>query len=383
MEIQDKKYLELLEYIRHELTPSEEKDVESWINLNDTNRKIYKDILRKNYYLRWSLKSKQINSEYEWNKLSSSLNKNKRIKFYYVAASIVLLLSFSLYLATSIEKTNIKVVVSQIIKPGVKSAELILSNGEKVAITNKTTLLKENNGQLINIDSLNGITYKDGVSHNSKLLYNTIRTQRGNEYNLQLSDGTRIWLNSDSELKYPTIFDGDVRKVYLLKGNAYFKVAKNKAKAFIVKMQNQQIKVYGTQFCVDAYNKNNITTVLVEGSIGLSTNTVNEVRLKPGELGKVNMESGDVEVKKVDLRPYIAWQEGSFVFRNQRLEDIMMQLERWYNVTVFYQNSATKDYHFTGDMKRYETINQILDFISLAANVKFEVKNNTVIVKNK
>ena len=383
MEIQDKIYLELLAYIRHELTPSEEKDVDSWINLNDTNRKIYKDILRKNYYLRWSLKSKQINFEYEWDKLSSNLNKDRRIKFYYVAASIVLLLSFSLYLFTSTETINQKVIVSQIIKPGVKSAELILSNGEKVAITDKTALLKENDGQIINIDSIKGVTYKNDTSHNSKILYNTIRTQKGNEYNLQLSDGTKIWLNSDSELKYPTRFDGEIRKVYLLKGNVYFKVAKNKAKAFIVKMQNQQIKVYGTQFCIDAYNKNSITTALVEGSIGLSTNVGNEVRLKPGELGKLNIESGDVEVKKVDLRPYIAWQEGSFVFRNQRLEDIMIQLERWYNVTVFYQNSATKDYHFTGDMKRYKTINQILDFISLTANVKFEVKNNTVIVKNK
>ena len=385
MNISDQKYQDLIDYISDELKESERITIEVWINESDVNRKIYEKILRKVIYTRWSLKSTQIDSEKEFKKFEKKLSAKVRYFTYIaVAASVIILFGISTPSLWNQYQENQEVIASLLpIQPGKKGAQLILSNGKKVEIENQSKEIKEKNGSLIQIDSLTGLEYDQKQSETQKLIYNTLKVPRGNEFNLQLADGTKVWLNADSELKYPVQFTGDDRQVYL-KGEAYFEVTHNKNKAFIVNSYNQQVKVYGTEFCVNAYNHDVIKTVLVEGSVGIRANSrAKEFKLKPGELGVVNHETGQVQIKKVNVRPYIAWKNGDFVFENESLENIMLRLERWYNVKIFYMNEECKDFRFSGDMKRYSDVRKLLYFIQKTSDAKFEINNNTIVVMAK
>jgi ferric-dicitrate binding protein FerR (iron transport regulator) len=141
------------------------------------------------------------------------------------------------------------------------------------------------------------LEYKEKATTKSKLIYNTLKTARGNEFDMQLADGTRVWLNADSELRYPVQFTGNDRKVFL-KGEAYFEVSHDENKAFIVDTYGQEVKVYGTEFCINAYDEKITKTVLVEGSVGVRAKQSKlETKLKPGELGLADVQSGELEVK--------------------------------------------------------------------------------------
>jgi ferric-dicitrate binding protein FerR (iron transport regulator) len=135
---------------------------------------------------------------------------------------------------------------------------------------------------------------------------------------------------------------------------------------------------------VNAYDQNEIKTVLVEGSVGIKANSKGiEAKLKPSELALVNLQTGAINVKQVNVRPYIAWKDGDFVFENQPLEDIMLRLERWYNVKVFFMNEECKAFRFTGDMKRYSDVKDLLFFMQATSNAKFEIKKNAIVVMAK
>ena len=151
-----------------------------------------------------------------------------------------------------------------------------------------------------------------------------------------------------------------------------------------MKSYDQQVRVYGTEFCVNAYDQNEIKTVLVEGSVGVKANSKSiEAKLKPGELGLANLVSGEMDIKKVNIRPYIAWKDGDFVFENEALENIMMRLERWYNVKIFFMNEECKMYRFTADIERYSDVKDLLFYMQETSNVKFEVNKNAIVVMAK
>ncbi len=382
MNISDQKYQEIVDYISGELTEEEKNDFEIWLNTSEQNKKAYQQILRKVLYTRWSLKSTQVNTELEFNKFEKRIGARLRyLSFAAVAASIILLVSIAIpYLLNDQAGENENIAQLVQIEPGKRGAELILSTGESVELREKTKTIKEKDGSLIEIDSLKGIEYSAEEATTPREIYNTLRVSYGQEYDILLADGTRVWLNSGSELKYPVQFVGDKRQVYL-KGEAYFDVTPDKEKAFIVDSYGQQVKVYGTEFCVNAYNQNEIKTVLVEGSVGIKANAKSiEAKLQPGELGFANLRTGQTEVTKVNVRPYIAWKDGDFVFENQSLEDIMTRLERWYNVKIFFMNEECKAYRFTGDMKRYSDVKDLLYFMQETSNAKFEIKDNAIVV---
>ncbi|WP_321281000.1 FecR domain-containing protein [Marinifilum fragile] len=385
MNISDQKYQEIVDYISGELTNEEKKSMETWIHSSEENQKIYEKILKKSLFVRWSLKSKQIDTNKELKKFENRINSSVRyITWIAAAASVILILSLSVpYLWNQYQENQEMIVANQAIQPGKKGAQLILSTGRQVDIEDQSKKIKEEDGSLIQLDSGTGLEYTQSATKSDKLIYNTLKTERGNEFNMQLADGTRVWLNADSELRYPVQFTGNVRKVYL-KGEAYFDVAHNEKKAFVVNSYNQEVKVYGTEFCINAYNQDEIKTVLVEGSVGVRPNPRGEEsKLKPGELGLTDMQSGKIDIKKVNVRPYIAWKDGDFVFENESLENIMLRLERWYNVKIFYMNEECKNYRFSGDMERYADVRSLLYFIQETSNAKFEINKNTIVVMAK
>ena len=255
------------------------------------------------------------------------------------------------------------------IVPGVK-AELILSTGERVVLNQQRVSIEGVNETGIQNDSVTGLNY------------NTMRIPVGGFYQLALSDGSKVWLNSMTELRFPVAFTGEERKVYLT-GEAYFEVAPDSKHPFIVVTEEgMEVKVYGTEFNMSTYQHGVVQTVLVSGKVGIRVNaTGKEVMLAPKQMAEYSEKTGMVRVEEADPYRYIAWKDGEFVFERETIEEIMERLGRWYDVKVFYENESLKQKRFTGVISRYENIEQVLRLIEGPATLRFEVKGNVVTVK--
>ena len=218
---------------------------------------------------------------------------------------------------------------------------------------------------------------KDGAARS---LFNRLVVPRGGEFMITLEDGTKVWLDAETELRYPTNFDAQNRVVYL-KGEAYFEVAKMEGKPFVVKIDQMSVNVLGTKFNVNNREAGVVQTVLVEGSVKLKSPR-GEVLMEPNQ--KAEYHGGDEwVVEEVDVSPYVAWKDGNFVFDNESLERIMNKLSSWYDVNVFYANEEVKNVKLTGDMMRYKDIQELLYFFEKISDVKFLIKNRTVTVSYK
>ena len=267
------------------------------------------------------------------------------------------------------------------IVPGVK-AELILSTGERVVLNQQRVSIEGVNETGIQNDSVTGLNYTTAKVQGEELVYNTMRIPVGGFYQLALSDGSKVWLNSMTELRFPVAFTGEERKVYLT-GEAYFEVAPDSKHPFIVVTEEgMEVKVYGTEFNMSTYQHGVVQTVLISGKVGIRVNaTGKEVMLAPKQMAEYSEKTGMVRVEEADPYRYIAWKDGEFVFERETIEEIMERLGRWYDVKVFYENESLKQKRFTGVISRYENIEQVLRLIEGPATLRFEVKGNVVTVK--
>ena len=263
------------------------------------------------------------------------------------------------------------------IEPGKSKAILRLADNRVIEITREQETRFDVAEGIAATNNLSGMVYPEQVAM-GKAEYNVLEVPRGGEYTVTLSDGTVVYLNSGSELRYPVAFGAERRDVFL-SGEGYFEVAKDAERPFFVNADKLKIRVYGTSFNVNTYNIANVETVLVEGKIGIQGNNA-EYTVKPGQLALYNREKGTMEIRDVDVRPYVAWKEHEFMFDNESLEEIMNTLSLWYDVDVFFQTASLKQLHFTGHLGRYEEVSHILDAISGVTQVKFSVKGRTIIV---
>ena len=372
---------DIITYLKDEASGEQIDRLKKWLTQGQNNKNTYQGIVRTYYRLNNIQQWDRINSFAAKKNVESQLTYKRKFSYWSVAASIIILISLSLVFINY--KPSVKLAQTSLIEHGKKGAELILSNGRSIRIMNTQKLIKEQNGVLVQVDSEMGIVYSDGLAESKTLIYNTIKVARGQEFNLTLADGTQVWLNADSELRYPVQFTTDNRKVFL-KGEAYFEVTPDKDKAFIVTSFDQDVSVYGTKFNINAYDKNLIKTVLVEGSVGVKINHLNkETKMVPGDLLLANMSDGSMNSRQVDVYPYIAWKDGNFLFQNESLEEIMLRLERWYNVKVFFEDSKARKIPFIGDMKRYTKIDKLLYFIEKSSEAKLEIKEGVIIVRSK
>ena len=215
------------------------------------------------------------------------------------------------------------------------------------------------------------------------LNYNTIMIPRGGEYQVELSDGTMVWLNSETQLRIPTTFVGKERRVYL-SGEAYFAVAKNRDKPFIVETELGEVKVYGTEFNVKFYREEKkLKATLVEGNIGFRSEQIAELKIKPGYQLSLVEGANTPEIKQVKIYNEIAWKNRQFCFESERLESVMMMLQRWYNVEVDFVDPSLKDFKLSGTLNRYDKIETLLRFFEEGFDIKFLVENNTIKVMRK
>ena len=212
----------------------------------------------------------------------------------------------------------------------------------------------------------------------TETVYNMVTVPRGGEYKLVLADGTIVWLNSDSHIRYPVTFSGDTRQVEL-EGEAYFEVAKDKEKPFIVRMNEYNVRVTGTQFNVRNYSNENLATTLVEGRVQIERKGRVD-RLRPGQ--QAILENNEIRIRTVNVNEQVAWRHGAFGFTQCRLENIMEELARWYDVDVFYMNQQVKNYHFSAWFKRSSSINEVINILENTNKISLDLKGRILTVND-
>lgn len=267
-------------------------------------------------------------------------------------------------------------------EPG-RRAELILADGSSVYLGEETEQVLFDGAHEVVVKG-HDVNYTGGADSVKAVgaACHIIRTPRGGEYSVTLADGTRVWLNALSELRYPVAFDGDERRVEL-KGEAYFEVARDEMKPFCVETGDWRVRVLGTAFNVQAYEEDACwRTTLCSGKVELEDRCSSRVvSLSPGEQARCDRQSRRVEVAEVEPDVYMAWIHGEFRFDNTPVEEIFAVLQRWYRVEVFYMNASVRREVFTGKLPRFEELGTILDIIGKVSSVKCTMKGNTVFVQ--
>ena len=239
------------------------------------------------------------------------------------------------------------------------------------------TLIQSTTNQ-IKISPQGELAYS-GDSPKGQLLYHTIYVPRGNEYHMVLSEQTEIWLNSESELRFPINFEGHERKVYL-KGEAFFKVTKDTLRPFRVNTGKMEIEVLGTSFDIKAYQGTDPLAILVQGSIQVKDSATGKTCiLSPGY--QAILRNNQLDTCRINTEEATAWKEGRFVFRDMPLAQLTQELERWFDIKIFFENNHLREHRFTGVIKRYNKIEDIGALIEETANVKFHIQGRNVIIQ--
>lgn len=279
--------------------------------------------------------------------------------WYKYAAVVLLLISGGVWYVLKENQPIVKkTVLVQSVPAGTQGAKLTLGNGKVVEITpGKQFTLSEADGTLIRKNAA-GIDYRPAKTGEDTLVYNQMETLTGMEYTLVLSDGTRVYLNAESRLTFPVAFRGNRREVEL-SGEAYFVVTKDAARPFIVRMNGSELKVLGTSFNVRSYaNEPQTIATLVEGQV-----EVNGKKMSPGQQALYTREKDMLTIREVDVDQYVAWHQGRFVFRNERLEDMMKTLARWYGIECHFVDEAAKDIRLGASFGRYDNMDPIIDML--------------------
>jgi len=270
-----------------------------------------------------------------------------------------------------------KAVVKHDVDPGDNRAILTLANGTKLILDSaKIGLLNQSGNTSVNKTKDGQVVYSANKDQQSgPVAYNSISTPVGGQYQVVLPDGSRVWLNSASSLKFPTAFTGNEREVELI-GEGYFEVARNKAKPFNVKVKDIKISVLGTHFNIMAYSDEAmVKTTLLEGLVRLTQGNVTGT-LKPGQQGVINDKG--IKIIDVDTDEAVAWKNGFFDFERANIQDIMKQLSRWYGTEVVYEGKIPDD-EFVGKIRRDVKLSQVLHILELS-HVRFRIENKKIIV---
>ena len=325
-----------------------------------------------------NLKTDQM-SRYRYSGLSGK-------KWYLIpaAASIVILIMTGFWFTRNSMTTpqvTEPIIVNNQIEEGADKATLTLEDGSSIALE------KGEQYQTQNANS-NGeqIIYKAGEPSKDEIAYNYLTIPRGGEFQITLSDGTNVWLNSESQLKYPISFtEGDTRHVELVYGEAYFDVSPStahKGAKFKVLHNSQEVEVLGTKFNIKAYkDETNVYTTLVEGKVAVSTLSANEV-LSPNQQSIIDINGHNIQVASVNASHEISWMRGEFIFNRKPLKDIMKVLSRWYDMEVNFDSKDIEDIFFTGTLHKRQSIEETLLLIQNTNFINtYEINNKTVTLK--
>ena len=384
MEIFNEKIVRMIRlYLSGAISEEERQELERWVEESEGNRRFFEEMKEEGRFAEEFPEFCRINMEEGWRRFEQQIQPKRRSLWrralkYAVVIAVPVAAGLSVWLLNREEKAE-NTMISKVIEPGQVKAMLVLPGGATLALQDMKQGEIEVDKGLKARQTNKGLVYdNDVVLGEEELKYNTLKTPRGGEFRLTLSDGTSVILNSATNLRYPVTFGKQERKVYL-DGEAYFEVQKDSTRPFYVEMDGMQIKVYGTSFNVNTHKEGGIQTVLVEGRVGIKLPNYEHI-LSPGSWARFNRERGEIEVRSVDVQQYVAWTKGIFAFEEESLEQIMNTLSLWYDVDVFYETESVKQLHFSGHLGRYKEIRDILEAITEATGVKFSIKKRIIIV---
>lgn len=357
-------------------TEEQLQQLESWLSESDANRKFYDRLMDEHYRAEKLREFVCYDSRLDWQKVQIRLVRPRKNIFYrFLPYAAILVFAFSIWgifhFKQSVDNTH--QLAQNAIEPGSAKACLILPDGSSIDLDSKPDTLRVKNANFIN----NGHTLAYSDSAVAIPEKHILRVPRGGEYNLVLADGTKVWLNAETELRYSDHFSGTSREVELT-GEAYFEVTKNALRPFYVKTAGMVVKVLGTSFNVRAYPEEMQQATLVNGKVEVDC-AGRDILIKPGE--QLTLTNGQAEVRTVHVSNYVGWKEQRFVFDDKMLIEVLSDLERWYDVHVFIADTAVRELRFTANLPKYENMDKVLQIIELAACVKCEVKGRTVVVR--
>ena len=371
-------------YLCGELSESEQTILESWL-CEKSHRELLQRIcdgeriLEKSFYFDRLDKGR----ERTWGRLKRATGLHQRavLRRWIVAASLFIpFLWCGLYWNVFQFSSEMSDHQQTKIAPGISVAQLCLPDGNVINLDKDKiyNLQLSEGGRFVNEQGV--LTYEGGNSKMNVIQYNEIWIPRGGEYKLVLPDGTIVWLNAESSLRFPTSFTDNERKVYA-KGELYFDVKHDEVKPFIVDVElGYTIRVLGTEFNLRAYDDSPVVTTLVEGCVQVWSAS-DSVLLSPGQQALEMSGNHGIEVLDVDVVPYVAWHEGKFHFVRTPLKDIMEEGARWYDVEVVFENPTVREECFTIEMQRFDDFNKVLRLIERTGMVTISVEAHTVTIK--
>ena len=365
------------------LTPVEEKRLSEWVEASERNRSLYERFVSGESWRNRLAMAEETDTQRMildvWREIRRKERERTRRVVWSVAASVLILIGVGGFLVKKgqdgqkryieySEKTEFQK------KRGVV---LELPSGKQLDLMIEDSLSLRQMKSLGVVNGKGMLTYLDSVGIENETSMHMLKVPRGAEYMLTLSDGTHVWLNADSRMRYPSRFVEGNREVYL-EGEAYFEVARDSCRPFVVKTLGAEVRVLGTAFNLQAYPEERQRTTLVEGRV-LVSSAKSKVVLNPSE--QAEKEGDRLSIRKVNVNEYTAWLKNSFVFVNTPLEDVLNNLERWYDVDVFVASPSLRELRFTASFSRYEHLDKILETLSLTTHIACTLKGRLLIVQ--
>lgn len=374
----------IVAFIRGEISREGLKVLDEWLAESEENKVLFVSLMDDAVFKQYKQKSDQKKLTVIFNQIK--IRKQRRqnwlriCRISAVAASIVVILvmwiMFRPQANQSADINNSGILV------GKQMAYLVLSNGEQVILQEKQkdTITTESTHRHIILNDGRVKIESKAQDTLQKEEYHILQTPRGAEYNLTLADGTKVWLNADSRLKFPDQFNTSKRYVELT-GEAYFEVCRDEIRPFIVHTNDIDVKVLGTEFCIRSYGHKPTLATLVKGSVEVTDQFGWQAILTPGQQSVT--VNGNTQVRPVETIYYTAWKDGYFIFENAPLEEIMEELALWYNCQYFFQNPAVSRIRITARLKKYDEIDVLLGILSKTNEVEMEKKGNAILIRQK
>lgn len=376
-------------YISGEITAEESTELTAWRKESADHESLFQKICNEENIAQHLSKSASFPPASGWKEVENRIRRDNSRKLYIKIlsyASIVLIpilfVGISMKFTSPLPSPHEMTLIAHPILPGETKAILTLDNGQTIQLNRKANeLLKEIDGTGVQADSTM-LNYQSAQKAKKETapIYNKVETPRGGEYALLLSDGTKVHLNAMSSLRFPVTF-GKGRREVELEGEAFFEVSKT-GQPFIVSMNGMEVEVLGTTFNISAYPGEDYQTTLVTGSVKVNTDSGESCLLRPSQQAFVTSGSSSIQVRTVDAAFYTSWVKGKIHFKDQRLEDIMKTLSRWYDMEVIYASERIKDLRFGCNVDRYAEITPFVRLLEETGKVHVRINGKTITFYN-
>jgi ferric-dicitrate binding protein FerR (iron transport regulator) len=370
-------------YIAGDITPDEQAELDAWINLSDRNREVWADILQAQASEWTTTPLQSYDMEVVLGAIHHKIKKNRKqrtLVYLSAAAAVLIIIAAGLqYLKVSKSATSEMeyVVIGNEVPPGTTKARLVMANGNTIGL-DKAGDSSFTDGKDVQVQQQQGVlSFQSKNNAKATPSYNTLITPKGGEYKLELEDGTVVWLNAASSIRFPNRFSGKNRTVDLT-GEAYFDVHHDPQHPFIVNVNGTAIQVLGTAFDVKAYQPAATYTTLVNGAVRVApTGSKGEI-LQPGQMARSG--KGGLQITTADIEQVIAWKNKQIILRDADLKDIMEELSRWYNVDIVYASDFNAATGVTIEISRDVPLKKILEMIMLTKSARFKIDGDIVTV---